>query len=314
MPTQEDDNTQLPEREDSSGRRRVPEEYDESRRDSSGEERRWSSRPNDAALSRDRYDSALESGEEGHEGNEMGFFDHLEELRWRIIKSLIALVITSAICVIFNNFLVENILLGPYNGLDKAQPLLNTEMMGQLTLTIQVSLYSGFILAIPFILWQVWGFIRPGLYEKERRYVRWVAVATVFCFMVGIAFAYYIMVPTSLAFTSGYEFHGIENRFTISSYFTFLLGFVLACGVVFEMPMISYGLARFGIVTPAFLKHYRRHAIVVILFLAAVITPTPDPFNQMLLALPLYGLYEISILVSAIASRQRGASMQEENA
>lgn len=316
MPTQGDDNTQRPEHEDPSGGRRVPDDYDQHRpaRELPGEERRWSSRSDDSYLSRDRYDPSPESNEEEgeHRGNEMGFFDHLEELRWRIIKALIAMVITTAVCVIFNDFLVEKILLGPYNGLAGAPELLNTEMMGQLTLTIQVSLYSGFILAIPFILWQFWGFISPGLYEKERRYVRWIAVATVFCFLVGIAFAYYLMVPTSLGFTYGYEFHGIENRFTISSYFSFLLGFVLACGVVFEMPMISYALARFGIVTPAFLKHYRRHAIVVILFLAAIITPTPDPFNQMLLALPLYGLYELSILVASIAKRQRGEAQAEE--
>jgi sec-independent protein translocase protein TatC len=244
-------------------------------------------------------------------GQEMGFFDHLEELRSRIIKSLIALVITSIVCAIYLNFLVEKVLLGPGNRLHPPLRLQNTEMMGQVTLSIQVAIFSGLIVAIPFILWQFWGFIKPGLYERERRMAGGVAVATIFSFLIGVAFAYFVMIPASLGFTSGYTFQGVENRFTLSNYFSFVLGFILACGVVFEMPMLSYALSRFGVVSPAFLRKYRRHAMVVILIVAAVITPTPDPFNQLLLAVPLYALYEISIFVAKLGMRQRSEAMEE---
>lgn len=246
------------------------------------------------------------------EGNEMGFFEHLEELRWRIIKSVIALALTSILCAIYLEDLVETVLLGPGRRLTPPLQLQNTEMMGQLTLAIQVSLFSGLILAIPFILWQFWGFIKPGLYEKERKMAGLIAVATIACFLIGVSFAYFVMIPTSLDFTSNFKFEGVDNRFTISNYFSFVLGFILACGVVFEMPMLSYALSRFGIVSPGFLRKYRRHAGVIILVVAAIITPTPDPFNQLILAVPLYGLYEISIIVSALGTRQRSESMEEE--
>ncbi|MEP7218698.1 MAG: twin-arginine translocase subunit TatC [Bacteroidota bacterium] len=245
----------------------------------------------------------------GHRGGEMGFFDHLEELRGRIIKSLVALVLTSTICGIFLNFIMEKIVLGPANKL--GIELQNIQAMGQITLSIQVALISGLILSIPLILIQFWGFIKPGLYESERKNVGLIATGTILCFMVGICFAYFVMIPTSLGFAVGFKYHGIENRISIESYFSFVLGFILACGVVFEMPMLSYALARFGVVTPQFLRRYWRHAVVVILVAAAIITPTPDPFNQLLLAVPLYGLYEISILVAKFAYRKRAEAEVE---
>ncbi|MDB5033029.1 MAG: tatC [Chlorobi bacterium] len=239
----------------------------------------------------------------GHRGGEMGFFDHLEELRSRIIKSLAALVVTSAVCGVFLKFIMQQIILGPANRL--GIKLQNIETMGQITLSIQVALISGLILSIPLILWQFWGFIKPGLYESERKNVGWIAGGTILCFIIGLCFAYFVMIPTSLGFAASFVYEGIENRFSVASYFSFVLGFTLACGVVFEMPMLSYALARFGVVTPQFLRRYWRHAVVVILVAAAIITPTPDPFNQLLLAVPLYGLYEISILVAKLAYRKR---------
>lgn len=251
-----------------------------------------------------RYSDSLEEPEE----KEMGFFDHLEELRWRIIKALIALVLCAIACGVFLNRIVEDIILGPATRLATPLKLQNTEPMGQIMLAVQVALISGLILSIPFVIWQFWGFIRPGLYERERRVASWVAIATIACFLGGVAFAYFVMIPASLGFSSDFTFAGVENRFTISAYFSFILGFILACGVVFEMPVVSYGLSRFGIITPGFLRKYRRHAIVVILVVAAIVTPTPDPFNQLLLAIPLYGLYELSIYVAVVAKRGRDAS------
>lgn len=241
------------------------------------------------------------------EQEEMGFFDHLEELRSRLIKSLLALAVTSGICGYFYKEIVETILLAP--AVSSKLPLINTEPMGQFTLTIQVVIISGLILAIPFIIWQFWGFVKPGLYEKERQYVSLIALATILCFLTGVSFAYFVMIPTSLAFIGDFILKGVNNQIAISSYFSFILGFILACGVVFEMPMLSYALSRFGIVTPEFLRTYRRHAGVIILIIAAIITPTPDPFNQLILAVPLYGLYELSILVAATASRKRAEEL-----
>ncbi len=239
----------------------------------------------------------------------MGFFDHLEELRSRLIKSLLALTITAALCGYFHRELSSNVLLAPAHKANLS--LINTEPMGQLTITLQIVLISGLILAIPFIIWQFWGFIKPGLYDNERRYVSAIAFATILCFLGGVAFAYFVMIPTSLDFIRGFIMEGVANQITISSYFSFTLGFILACGVVFEMPILSYALSRFGIVSPVFLRKYRRHALVVILIIAAIITPTPDPINQMIMGVPLYILYEISILVSAVASRKRAEALEE---
>jgi sec-independent protein translocase protein TatC len=256
----------------------------------------------------DEIEIEEESHERGRMGD-MGFFDHLEELRWRIIKAALALVGCSILCAVFLDTIMNDIILAPARRADIQ--LMNMQMMGQVTLAIQVALYSGLILSIPFILWQVWGFIKPGLYPKERKYASLIAVATIFCFLVGICFAYFLMIPASVAFMKGVQFGPIENKFAIDSYFSFILGFILACGVVFEMPMLSFALARFGVITPAFLRKYRRHAGVAILIVAAIVTPTPDPFNQLMLAVPLYILYEISIFVAAVAVRQRAEHAEE---
>ncbi len=250
-----------------------------------------------------------EEFEEPEEEGGMGFFDHLEELRSRLIKSLLALAVTSALCGYFYKEIVENVLLAP--AVRAKLTLINTEPMGQLTITLQVVIISGLIVAIPFIIWQFWGFVKPGLYQNERRYVSAIAIATIFCFLGGVAFAYFVMIPTSLDFIRSFILEGVTNTIAVSAYFSFILGFILACGVVFEMPILSYALSRFGVITPVFLRKYRRHAIVIILILAAIITPTPDPINQMFMGVPLYILYEISILVSAAASRKRAEAIEE---
>jgi len=251
-----------------------------------------------------------ESAPEGRNRGEMGFFDHLEELRGRIIRALIGFAVASALAGWFYRDIIEIILLGPAR--DAQMPLINTVPMGQLLLAIQVSLLSGLIIAIPWIIWQFWQFVRPGLYQREQRYVGLIAFSTIGCFLAGVAFAYFVMIPASLGFISGFEFSGIKNQIAITEYFSFVLGFIIALGVVFEMPVIAWALTRLGIVTPKFFRTYRRHAVVVILIAAAIITPTPDPFNQLLLAIPLYALFEVSILVSQGAARQRRRMMEAE--
>lgn len=255
-------------------------------------------------------DAAAASSLDGEpEKGEMGFFDHLTELRSRIIKALLGLILGAILAAVFSDFIVNEILNRPAEV--AGVKMIATGPMSQLTLTLQVSLISGLIISIPWIIWQFWQFVKPGLYEKEKKYSSWIAVATIFCFLAGVAFAYFVMIPSSLGFAAQFTYDQIQNMWSISEYFSFVLGFVLACGVIFEMPMLSFALARFGILTPAFMRHYRKHAAIVILIVSAIITPTPDPFNQLVLAVPLYGLFEISILVAAAASRKREKAYAE---
>lgn len=249
-------------------------------------------------------DNALPEGEERWgTSEEMGFFEHLEELRWRIIKAIGALVLTSLLCAVFYEELWQ-ILLYPATRLNLQ--LQNLAPFGQITLTIQVCLLSGLILGIPLILYQFWAFIRPGLYRTEQKYVGFISVATMFAFLIGVVFAYMVMIPASLEFAASFQAaEQIKNEFTIEAYFGVVLGFILASGTIFEMPVLSWALSRLGIVTPKLLTTYRRHAVVVLLIVAAIVTPTPDPVNQLMMAGPLYILYEISIIVSRFAVRQR---------
>ena len=251
------------------------------------------------------------SSQEEAVSGEMGFFEHLEELRWRIIKALIALVVCAIACAVFYPQLWQ-FLLGPANQSTPPIQFQNLVMFGQITLTIQVCLFAGLIVSVPFILWQFWAFIKPGLYNREQKYIGVIAVATIFCFLSGVAFAYFIMVPTALEFAQSFQVADqIRNDFTIEAYFSFILGFILAAGAIFEMPVLSWSLSRLGILTPVFMKKYRRHAIIVLLIVAAIVTPTPDPVNQVMMAGPLYILYEISIVVSRFATRQRKESLKE---
>ena len=246
-----------------------------------------------------------ESG--GRLDGDMGFFDHLEELRWRLIKAVGALVLTSLLCAIFYKELWD-ILLLPATRLNL--PLQNLAPFGQITITIQVCLLSGFILGIPLILYQFWAFIRPGLYKTEQKYVGFLSIATMFAFLAGVLFAFLLMVPAALNFAANFQASDqLVNQFTIEAYFGFILGFILASGAVFEMPVLSWALSRIGIITPKLLTTYRRHAVVVLLIVAAIVTPTPDPVNQLMMAGPLYVLYEISIIVSRFAVKQRNESL-----
>ncbi len=250
------------------------------------------------------------TGLEGRINPEMGFFEHLEELRWRLIKGVGALVLTSLLCAIFYEELWK-ILLLPASRLEL--PIQNLALFGQITITIQVCLLSGFILGIPLILYQFWAFIKPGLYKTEQKYVGYLSVATMFAFIAGVLFAYFVMIPASLEFAASFQAtEQLKNQFTIESYFGVILGFILAAGAIFEMPVLSWALSRLGIITPKLLTTYRRHAVVVLLIIAAIVTPTPDPVNQLMMAGPLYILYEISILVARFAYKQRGTSLATE--
>jgi sec-independent protein translocase protein TatC len=248
-------------------------------------------------------------------GPEMTFFDHLEELRWRLVKAIAGVLIGMIVCWIFIDWIMNDVLLRPVLTLNShlssgQQPihLQNLKPFGQIFLYMEVAIIGGVILSVPNILYQVWVFIAPGLMPKERRYIKSIVFFSSFCFLAGIAFAYFVMLPAALQFFAGFGTMEIVNNIAINEYMSFIISVMLAAGVVFELPMVSWFLSKLGILTPAFMRHYRRHAIVVIFILAAVLTPGTDPVSQILLAIPLLVLYEVSIGISAIAWRGKKKS------
>lgn len=247
----------------------------------------------------------LKRGGGAAEQQEMSFLDHLEDLRWHIIRALIGLLIATAVCGVYADMIVQDILMRPLReaGL-KAQVL---TPYGIVLLYMQTVLICGLILSMPNTLYWLWKFVAPGLLPKERRYVARIVFLTSFCFFGGVAFSYFILLPYSLTFFATFGTQSIDLNIAIDHYIGFILTLLLGAGLVFELPMISYFLTKIGFLTPEFMRQYRRHSIVVILILAAVVTPTPDPLTQLMLAVPLLVLYETSIFVSKMALRQSEA-------
>ncbi|TAL70248.1 MAG: twin-arginine translocase subunit TatC [Bacteroidetes bacterium] len=240
--------------------------------------------------------------EQDESQEEMGFLGHLQELRKRVILAMVGIIIGCIISGVFINQLMDWILLKPATSVH--MNLQNLRPFGQAFLYFKVIFVVGIIIAIPFILYQLWKFIAPGLYLRERKWVSKITFFTSLCFFSGVVFAYFVMIPTMLKFAASFGSSDIKNIIDINEYFSFLSLMLLASGIVFEMPMISYVLSRVGILSPRFLRKYRRHSIVVILIIAAVLTPTPDPINQLIFAMPLFVLYELSILISKIAEKR----------
>lgn len=233
---------------------------------------------------------------------EMTFLDHLEELRWRIIYAFIGLIIGTIAAWIFIDFLIENILLKP--AVDNNIDLQNPRPFGQLFLYVQVAIISGIILSIPNIFYQLWKFISPALRKSERKYIVRIVIFSSFCFIAGILFAYFVMLPVTFGFAAQFGTEAIKNEFAIDEYMSIILSIMLAAGLIFELPMLSFFLSKLGILTPAFMRKYRKHSIVIILILAAFLTPGGDPVSQLLLGVPLVLLYEVSIFISKISQRK----------
>ncbi len=240
---------------------------------------------------------------------EMGFLEHLEELRWRIIYSLIGVVVGTIVAWIFIDFLINEILLLPARNANIH--LQNLKPFGQLFLYLEVAIIVGFVLSLPNFFYQLWKFIAPALKENEKHYITGIVAFTTVCFVIGIIFGYYVMVPITFKFAAKFGTTAIENNFAINEYFSIVISILLGAGVVFELPMLSFFLSKLGILTPRLMSKYRRHSIVVIMILAAVLTPGTDPVAQVLLAIPLVLLYEISILVSKFS--QKKVEKDEEN-
>ncbi|MBI5727375.1 MAG: twin-arginine translocase subunit TatC [Ignavibacteriales bacterium] len=239
---------------------------------------------------------------EGVQEAEMTFFEHLKELRGRILKALAGVVIGAVVCFLFINPIVEVILLTPAKV--SHIKLQNLKPFGQVFLYFQVSLIGGVILSLPNLFYQFWKFISPALRRNERKYIVTIALYSTLSFFMGIVFAYYIMLPMTLSFAGQFGSPTIENQFAIDEYMEIIISVMLAAGVVFELPMVSFFLSKIGILTPEFMRKYRRHAIIVIMVLAAVLTPGTDPVSQLILAVPLVFLYEISIFVSKFSVKK----------
>jgi sec-independent protein translocase protein TatC len=199
---------------------------------------------------------------------------------------------------------MNNFLLAPATKTEPPLSLINLKPYGQLVLYMEVILVGGIILSIPNIFYQLWKFIEPGLMASERKYISWIVFFSTFCFLGGLVFAYYVMIPTALKFFAAFGTQAITNNIAINEYFSFVISVMLTAGVVFELPMVSFFLSKLGILTPQFMRRYRKHAIVIILLLAGILTPSPDVTSQLLLGVPLFILYEISILISKFSQKK----------
>ena len=252
---------------------------------------------------------------------EMSFLDHLEELRWRIVKAVIAILVGAIAAFIAKSWIFDKVVLAPKSGdfitykilcdlstklgmqeffcFDEfAFSLQNISMSGQLTTHLVVSLIAGIIFAFPFIIHQLWSFIKPGLKAKEVKITRGVVFFTTLLFLSGILFGYYLIAPLSVQFLGGYQVsEEVQNQISLGSFITTITSVTLAAGLIFQLPIVIYFLAKIGLITPEFLKKYRKHALVAILIISAIITP-PDIMSQILVTGPVMVLYEVSIGVA----------------
>lgn len=262
------------------------------------------------------------------EKKEMSFLDHLEELRWLLVRSSVFILGGGLVAFIFNDFIFNKIIFAPknvdfitYRFFCKVARKLNFEdsfcskelpfeiqnrtMDGQFSVIIWTCITAGFIIAVPFILWEIWKFISPALYKTEKKYARLFIVVSSLLFFIGVLFGYFLITPLSINFLSNIQISDIvKNQIDINSYISLVKTTSVACGLVFELPIIMYFLSVMGLVTPEFLKQYRKYAMVLILIVAAIITP-PDVVSQIIVSIPLLILYEVSIFISSVVQKKQ---------
>lgn len=260
--------------------------------------------------------------------SEMSFLDHLEELRWHLIKSVVAIVIAATGAFIAKGFIFDVLIFGPskpsfitYQLLCKVAKYIGMEesfcftelpfeiqsrtMSGQFSAHLWTAITSGFVVAFPYVIYQLWKFISPGLHENERKHSRGFIIVSSLLFFIGVLFGYYVICPLSINFLGTYQVSSkVHNDFDLSSYIGLIRASILASGLVFELPIIIYFLTKIGLVTPEFLKTYRKYALIVVLIISAIITP-PDIASQVIVAIPILILYEVSILISRIVIRNQ---------
>ena len=254
------------------------------------------------------------------EPGEMSFLDHLEELRWHLIRSLTAIFVFAIAAFVSKGIIFGEIILGPskpsfwtYRMLCNLSEILNSDalciselpfiiqsrqMTGQFSMHITSSFVIGLICAFPYAFWEIWRFVKPGLYDKERKAATGATFYVSLLFFMGVFFGYFVVTPISINFLSNYQIDpSILNEFDIISYVSTVTTLVLACALLFQLPIVVYFATKAGLVSSSLLKTYRKHSIIVILMLSAVLTP-PDPFSQVLIAIPLGLLYQLSILIA----------------
>ncbi|KAB7531258.1 twin-arginine translocase subunit TatC [Flagellimonas olearia] len=266
--------------------------------------------------------------------DEMSFLDHLEELRWHLIRSTLAIVIIACMAFVFKGFIFDTILFGPKNmdfptykffcriatyfGIDSefcgdTMPftIQSRLMAGQFSAHIWTSIWAGIILGFPYILYELWKFISPGLYENERKYSRGFILTASSLFFLGVLFGYYVVAPLSINFLGTYQVSKeVLNEIDLASYVGAVRSSVIACGIMFELPIIIYFLTKVGLVTPEILKKYRKIALVIVLILSAIITP-PDVTSQIVVAVPVLILYQISIRISKVVVKREAKKEKE---
>ncbi len=269
------------------------------------------------------------------DNKEMTFLDHLEELRWHLVRGIAAVMVIAVAAFVAKDFVFGTIIFGPsrptfwtfvqlcrLSEIFQSPALCITEipftpqslkMTGQFTTHLSSSFAIGIILGFPYLFWEVWRFIKPGLHKKERHAARGATFSVSTLFLLGVTFGYFIIAPISVNFFANYRVDpSVQNQFNINSYVNTISMVVLASGLLFQLPVVVYFLTKIGLVSSVFLKRYRRHAIVVILILGAMVTP-PDPFSQILIALPLFGLYQFSILIARRIEKQEARREQKES-
>jgi len=259
---------------------------------------------------------------------EMSFLDHLEELRWLLVRSTIAILVCAVVAFFFSDFIFSEIIFGPKSPdfvtyqffcelgkqFDMADtmciteinlPIQNREMGGQFSMHMWTSITVGFIFSFPFILWEIWKFISPALYDNEKKYAISFIIVSSILFFLGVLFGYYLIAPLSVQFFASYILSPeISNAIDIDSYVSLMKTSAIASGLLFELPIIIYFLTKIGLVNPTFLRKYRKYTLVIVLIVAAIITP-PDVISQVIVTIPIMILYEVSILISAIVVKNQ---------
>ncbi|HLW50916.1 MAG TPA: twin-arginine translocase subunit TatC [Sphingobacteriaceae bacterium] len=258
---------------------------------------------------------------------EMSFFEHLEVLRWHLVRSAIAVGVFMVLAFAFYDFIFDDIVMGPkspdfwtYRMMCRLGEwlniqgfcvtevpgiIINTQMAGQFIMQINSSLLIAVMLGFPYLLYEIWLFIKPALTDVERRSASGFVLYATLLFVLGVCFGYFVVTPLSINFLANYSISdSISNTITIQSYLSFVATLSLGCGIVFELPIIVYILSRIGLLTPQFMRSTRRYAVVVILLIAAIITPTPDVITMLTVSFPMFLLYEFSILISARVFRK----------
>ena len=233
----------------------------------------------------------------------MTLFDHLEELRWTIIRSFIAVVVCAIPSGFFWRRIFELFAVYPLSLADPVPLIIYTAPADGVMLSIRITLLSGFVLATPYIFWQVWRFVAPGLYKKERRVILSIVIASTICFLSGFAFCYYLL-PMVMRFLTGFAVGLVEPFFRIDEYLNFLIRMSVAFGLSFQLPVVSFVLTKMGVIDHKIMLRYFRYIIVGIFILATLLTP-PDVLSQILLALPLLILYVLSIFIAFIVKKKK---------